>query len=112
MATGDVSPKMLCVPTTLGTTSTTLFTVPSSHQYAVKQIIICNTDGNERLVTLSYDGSASVAGNCFLYRLPIAQYDTVVLDTALVFEATDTLQGLSDTGSVVTVSVTGWDKEV
>ena len=111
MAVGDVFPKMLCVPTTLGTTTTTLFTVSSNRQWAVKQIIVCNTDGVERWVTLSYDGTAATASNCFVYRLPIAAYDTVVLDTALVFEDGDTLQGLSDTASVVTVSVTGWERQ-
>lgn len=111
MAAGDVFPKMLCVPTTLGTTTTTLFTVPSNRQWAVKQIVICNTDGVERLVTLSYDGTAATASNCFVYQLPVAFYDTV-LDTALVFEAGDTLQGLSDTASKVTVTVTGWEREV
>lgn len=111
MAAGDVFPKMLCVPTTLGTSTTTLFTVPADRQWAVKQIVVCNTDGTERLVTLSYDGTAATASNCFVYQLPIASKDTVVLDTALVFEAGDTLQGLSDTGSKVTVSVTGWERQ-
>ena len=68
-----------------------------------------NTDGVERLVTLA-KGTAATAGNCFVYRLPVASSDTVVLDTALVLEAGETLQGLSDTGSVVTVTVTGWDR--
>lgn len=112
MAVNDVFPKMLCAPTTLDTTTTTLFTVTTNHQWAVKQIIICNTDGVERWVTLSYDGTAATASNCFVYQLPIAAYDTIVLDTALVFESGDTLQGLSDTASKVTVSVTGWERQV
>lgn len=112
MASGDVYPKMLCSPTTLGTTTTTLFTVPSGRQWAVKQIVVCNTDSVERLVTLSYNGTAATASNCFVYRLPMAAYDTVVLDTALVFEASATLQGLSDTANIVTVSVTGWEREL
>jgi hypothetical protein len=111
MAAGDVFPKMLKAPTTLGTTTTTLFTVPSDRQWAIKQIIVCNTDGTERLVTLSFNGTAATASNCFVYRLPVANSDTVVLDTALVLEAGETLQGLSDTGSVVTVSVTGWERQ-
>lgn len=111
MASGDVFPKLLASPTLLGTTTTTLFTVPAGHQYAVKQIIVCNTGGLERLVTLAKD-SAATAGNCFVYRLPVAKDDTVVLDTALVLEAGETIQGLSDTGSVVTVTVTGWDREI
>lgn len=112
MAVNDVFPKMLCIPTTLGTATTTLFTVTTGYQWAVKQIIICNTDGSERIVTLAYDGTAATATNCFIYRLPIAQYDTIVLDTALIFEAGDTLQGLCDTASKVTVCVTGWERQV
>ena len=111
MASGDVFPKLLASPTLLGTTTTTLFTVVSGHQYAVKQIVICNTDGIDRLVTLA-KGTAATAGNCFTYRLPIASYDTIVVDTALVLEAGETIQGLSDTGSVVTVTVTGWDRTI
>lgn len=111
MASGDVFPKLLSSPTTLGTTTTTLFTVPSLHQYAIKQIIVCNTSGTERWFSLA-KGSAATAGNCFVYHLPIAIDDTVVLDTALVLEAGETIEGLSDTGSVVTVTVTGWDREL
>jgi hypothetical protein len=111
MASGDVFPKLLANPTTLGTTTTTLFTVPSGRQWAIKQVVVCNTDGTERLVTLA-KGTAATAGNCFVYRLPVASSDTVVLDTALVLEAGETIQGLSDTGSVVTVTVTGWEREL
>jgi len=111
MASGDVFPKLLANPTLLGTTTTTMFTVPAGRQYAIKQIVICNTDGTERLVTVA-KGTAATAGNCFVYRLPISRSDTVVLDTALVLEAGETIQGLSDTGAVVTVTVTGWDREL
>ena len=37
---------------------------------------------------------------------------TVILDTALVFESGNTLRGLADTGSKVTVAVTGWERQV
>jgi hypothetical protein len=110
MAVGDVFPKMLTVPTQLGTSTTNLFTVPSGRQYTIKQIIICNTDGIDRLVTLAR-GTAASASNCFTYNLPIAGYDTIVLDTALVLEASETIQGLSDTASRVTVTITGWDRQ-
>ena len=85
MASGDVFPKMLTVPTQVGTSTTTLFTVPASHQYTIKQIVICNTDGVDRLSTLAR-GTAATAANCFTYNLPVAGYDTVVLDTGLVLE--------------------------
>lgn len=127
MAAGDVFPKMLSAitggvttpaPVSLNTTDTTIFTVPTSRQWAVKQIVVCNTDGVERLVTLSYNATSSTAGNCFVYRLPVAAYDTVVLDTAFIFEAGTTLRGQTDRGAnsspaaIVTVSVTGWEREL
>lgn len=111
MASGDVFPKLLDAPTFLGTSSTTLFTVPSGHQYAIKQIVVCNTDGVERWVKLAV-GSTATIENCFVFQLPIAAYDTVVLDTALVLEAAQTVQGSSDTASKVTVTITGWDREL
>lgn len=111
MAAGDVFPKLLNNPTQLGTTTTTLFTVPASRQYTVKQIIICNTDNIDRLVTLSR-GTAATAANCFMFNLPIGGFDTIVMDTALVFEAAETLQGLSDTGAKLTVTSTGWDRQL
>jgi hypothetical protein len=111
MASGDVFPKMLTVPTQVGTSTTTLFTVPSGRQYTIKQIVICNTDGVDRLITLAR-GSAATAANCFTYNLPVAGYDTVVLDTGLVLEAAETVQGLSDTASKVTVTITGWDRTI
>ena len=111
MASGDVFPKLLDAPTFLGTSSTTLFTVPSGHQYAIKQIVVCNTDGVERWIKLAV-GATTTVENCFVFQLPIAAYDTVVLDTALVLEAGQTLQGSSDTASKVTVTVTGWDREL
>ena len=111
MASGDVFPKLLDAPTFLGTSSTTLFTVPSGRQYAIKQIVVCNTDGVERWFKLAI-GSTATAENCFVFQLPIAAYDTIVLDTALVLEATQTLQGSADTASKVTVTTTGWDREI
>jgi hypothetical protein len=111
MASGDVFPKLLDAPTFLGTSSTTLFTVPSGRQYAIKQIVVCNTDGVERWVKLAV-GSTATVENCFVFQLPVAAYDTVVLDTALVLEAAQTVQGSSDTASKVTVTITGWDREL
>lgn len=111
MASGDVFPKLLDAPSFLGTSSTTLFTVPTGRQYAIKQIVVCNTDGVERWVKLAV-GSTATVENCFVFQLPIAAFDTVVLDTALVLEAAQTVQGSSDTASKVTVTITGWDREL
>jgi hypothetical protein len=44
--------------------------------------------------------------------LPIAAGDTIIWDTALVMSATEQFYGYADTGSVVTVTAVGWEKEV
>jgi hypothetical protein len=44
--------------------------------------------------------------------LPIAAFDTVVLDTALVLVAGERLFGYADAASAVNIIVTGWIKEV
>jgi hypothetical protein len=75
----------------------------------VKQIIISNTDTVDRNVTLAI-GSAATAANQIMSALPIGANDLMVWDTALVLNTTETLQGLSDTASKVTVTVVGWDK--
>jgi uncharacterized Ntn-hydrolase superfamily protein len=109
MASGDRVESRLGGPTQLGTSTTTLVTVSAGHTYVVKQIIIANTDTVDRTVTLAV-GSAATAANRIMSALPIGANDLIVWDTALVLAATETLQGLSDTASKVTVTVVGWDK--
>jgi hypothetical protein len=110
MAAGDRTEKRLGGPTQLGTSTTTLFTVPNFHTYVVKQIIIANTDTLDRLVTLSI-GSSATAANHIISALPVGGNDIVVWDTALVVEGGETVQGLSDTGAKVNVTLVGWDRE-
>ena len=112
MASGDVFPKRLGGPTQVSVsgTPTTLFTVPTGRQYTIKQIIICNTDGSDRTITIGIGGVTAALASIFL--LPIAMFDVAVLDTGLVLEAGETLQGCSDTAAKVTVTVTGWDRTI
>jgi hypothetical protein len=109
MASGDRTEARLGGPTQLGTTTTTLCTVTSAHTFVVKQIVIANTDTVSRTVTLAI-GSAATAANHIMSALPIGANDLMVWDTALVLNSGETLQGLSDTGSKVTVTLVGWDK--
>jgi hypothetical protein len=46
-----------------------------------------------------------------LSALPIGANDVMIWDTALVLNAGETLQGLSDTAAKVTVTVVGWEKQ-
>jgi hypothetical protein len=85
--------------------------VPANRQWVIKQLVVCNTDGADRLVYLAI-GSAATAANRLMSALPIAAGDTLVWDTPLVMNASEQLFGYADTGSVVTVTAMGWVKEV
>ena len=112
MASGDVVPKRLGGPTqvSVSATPTTLFTVPTGQQYTIKQIVICNTDGVDRTITIGIGGVTAALAS--IYLLPISFFDTIVMDTGLVLEAGETLRACSDTASKVTVTVTGWDRTI
>jgi hypothetical protein len=96
-------------PVQLGTSTTTICTAGTGITEVIKQIIICNTDTVDRTVTLAI-GSAATAANRIVSALPIGANDVIILDTALVLLTTETLQGLSDSASKVTVTVVGWEK--
>jgi len=110
MAIGDRSESRLGGPVQLGTTTTTICTAATGYAEIIKQIIICNTDTVDRTVTLAI-GSAATAANRLMSALPIGANDIMVLDTAIVLAAGETLQGLSDTAAKVTVTVIGWEKQ-
>ena len=112
MAVGDRTEKRLVGPVALAATDTAVGSaVPASRVWVIKQFAICNTDTVDRLVTLAIGTSAAVA-NRFFSLLPIAAGDTIIWDTALTLVAAEQLFGSSDTGSVVTVTAVGWEKEV
>ena len=111
MSVGDRTEARLGGPTQLGTTTTTICTVSASRVEVLKQIIICNTDTVDRTFSLAI-GTAATAANRIISQLPIGANDIMVLDTALVLTATETLQGLADAANVVNVTVIGWEKEV
>lgn len=119
MATGDVTAKTLGGPVQLDTSDTAIVSPDTitGNVKTLKQIVICNTDGTERWVTIGVDGTS--ASQCIMFQLPIAAYDTIVLDTALtltpVFSGgvwSGYLYGKSDTASKVTVTATGWEMEL
>lgn len=110
MAIGDRSESRLGGPIQLGTSTTTIATAASGYNEIIKQIIITNTDTVDRTVTLAI-GSAATAANRLLSNLPIGANDVIVWDTAIVLAAGETLQGLSDSASKVTVTVVGWEKQ-
>ena len=97
--------------TQLGTTTTTVCTVPSSYNYIVKQVIICNTDTQDRVFSLAI-GSAATEANRFMSLMPIAGSDTMVHDTGIVLNAGESIQGIADTAAEVNVIILGWTKQI
>ncbi len=123
MASGDVTAKILsgAAPLNHGvqldTTDTTIvdYSIVGNTK-TIKQLVICNTGGTERLVTIGINGTD--ADKAFMYNLPIAAYDTVTLDTAITLETYlvagiyyGTLVGKSDFANQVTVMAFGWETE-
>ena len=112
MAVGDRTEARLVGPVALTASNATVGSaVPSSRVWVIKQFVICNTDGSDRLVYLAV-GTAATAGNRLFSALPIAAGDTIIWDTALTLTAGEQLYGYADTGSVVSVTAVGWSKEV
>lgn len=110
MASGDRTEKRLVGPVALTNSNATIgASVASGYTWVAKQVIITNTDGVDRLVYLAI-GTAATSANRIFSGLPIAAYDTVVFDTALVLTQTEQFYGYSDSGSVVNVTVVGWEK--
>ena len=114
MASGDRVETRLVGPVQLTASDAAVGSaVTAGHVWVVKQIIFTNTTGTDRLIYMNI-GTATTGGvtQAFVYGLPIAGNDTIVLDTALVLNAADKFFGYSDTASAVNVTVVGWDKEI
>jgi len=112
MAVGDRTEKRLVGPVALTASNAAVGSaVPASRNWVIKQFIICNTDGTDRLVYLAI-GTAATVANRLLSALPVAAGDTLVWDTAVTLTAAEQLFGFSDTGAVVSVTAVGWEKEV
>lgn len=113
MASGDRAESRLINPTQLTATDAGLgaAVVASGHIWVIKQIVFCNTTNIDRLIYLGI--GTTVSGGItsrFVNALPIAGFDTIVLDTAMVLNAGDRLWGYSDLGSSVNIIAIGWDK--
>jgi hypothetical protein len=110
MASGDRIEKRMIGPTALATSNATIGTVPTAKQWTTKQFIFTNTSGTEALIYLAI-GTTGTASNRLLSALPIASYDIIVWDTALVLDAAETLQAYADRAGV-NITVVGWEKSL
>jgi hypothetical protein len=76
------------------TSSTTLYTVPSSTTTVITNIGVTNTSSSTQSYTLSFNGVI------FADTVSIAAKDTVVIDLKQIVVATNTITGLASATSV------------
>lgn len=110
MAVGDRTEKRLAGPTAMTTASAIISSPVTGFNHVVKQVVFTNTGGSEALLYVAI-GTANTPGNRVLSALPIAAYDTIVWDTALVLYANESLQAYADRNGV-NITVMGWEKQV
>lgn len=119
MAVGDRVESRIAGPVALANTAGAITSnfgssaVAANRVWIIKQISICNTAGVDALVYLACDpnGVAIANSHYFMWGLPVASSDTVVLDTNIVMTTGDQLYGYADRNGV-NIIVNGWVKEV
>jgi len=74
-----------------GTSSSTLYTVPSGTTTILTSIAVCNTNSSTETFTLLLDGSE------LFYNASIQANQTVTIDLKQVLSATKTMNGLAST---------------
>lgn len=94
-----------------GTTNATLYTAPTttsgSPVAVIRSIHVCNTTGTAATLSLSLNGTAATAANCFIKGFTIPVAGLLVENVNLVLESADTIQGLQGTSGALTVIISG-----
>lgn len=91
------------------TTATTVYTVPVEKTAIVKEIVICNTTGNDASVTLSVvpSGGSAGAGNRLLAGKVVPANDLVVLALSTVMSAGDFISVQQATANALVLTISG-----
>jgi hypothetical protein len=95
----------------LGTTSSTLYTAPANTTTKISDVTVCNTTTVARTVTVYVveSGGAANAASTIYSAFPVGPKETVTLSdlTGFVLEAADTLRGLADAATAVSIQASG-----
>jgi len=105
-------PKRLITPTQLGTSASTLYTSPAGQKGTrITSILLVNTGASSTTATLYHVPSGGTAGATNVIANAIivpADGFPVILDLGgVIMNASDTIQGLADAASQVTVHMFG-----
>ena len=84
-----------------------LYTVPASTRTIVSEIILCESSGNARTVTIRYNGDA--ASNNVYTALALAANETLVLGHNTVLEAGDIIRAFASVAASVNMYVSGME---
>lgn len=88
------------------TLTTLLYTVPASTKTIVVEALICNTGASPVDVTLTM-GDGTVVKNTILDALQFGAGETKFITLSTVLNAAETINGGDDTGSVVSITISG-----
>lgn len=101
--------KRLSGPSQLGTTTATLYTVPSSTTTIVKQILLTNTTGSAKTATIRIvpSGATEGAQHDILSAISMSANETISFNCSVVMTAGDTICGLASAGTSVNCLISG-----
>ncbi len=86
---------------TLGTSSSTLYTVPASTKTIVKSIILCNKTSSDKYATITF------AGTDVIYQHTVKAKDTLVVQMTAILEASATIAGLAEAADTIGYYISG-----
>ena len=89
----------------MGTSSGTLYTVPSSTTAIIKYISLTNNTGTARTAQLFHDGTA--ATNSILPAVSIVAGGWAEFEGTIIMEAADTLAGDAEAATAISYTVYG-----
>lgn len=91
-----------------GTTDTLLATVTTGKSWIVKQVILTNTDAAAKRVTIGFPASTALAAaNHVVSDVTLNGKGLVILDMSVPLAAGETIHGLQETATAITVNIVG-----
>jgi len=85
----------------LGTTSSTLYTVPANTKAIVKSIILCNKTTADKYATITF------AGTNVIYQHTVKAKDTLVVQMTAILESSATITGLAEAADTIDYYISG-----
>lgn len=99
---------------TLGTTTTTVYTVSNTagYFYVVRSIIITNVTASAITVSMARvaSGGSEADTNRFLKDVPIAAKTALFVNDVITLGPNESIRGLASAGSAATVTLSGFGK--